>query len=140
MIRVAIAVLVLLLLPPEITRYAGERALYRQRGSTSADSVQTYPSDFRPLVMAAEASFAAGDFQRAASLYERANALGERPDIDVNLALTLARMGETKRATEVLERAFVLAPAFRRLMEDEKILVPRPAKPRDPTPASKAVY
>lgn len=126
MIRVGLAVLVLLLLPPEITRYAGERALFRMRGSTSADSVRTYPGDWRPLTMAAEASFAKGDFTRAASLYERANALGERPDVNVNLALTLARLGQKERATATLERAFMLAPGFRRLLEQEKVLVQRP--------------
>lgn len=135
MIRIGIAVLVLLLLPQEITRYAGERALRRMRGSTAADSVRTYPGDWRPLTMAAEASFAKGDFARAASLYERANALGERPDVDVNLALTLARLGEKKRATATLERAFVLAPGFRRLLEQQKLLVPRPANANDASDA-----
>lgn len=73
---------------------------------------QTYPGDWRPLHAAASAHFRRGDYAKAAELFERANALGERPEIDMNLALTLDRLGDHERARRLRERAARVAPVF----------------------------
>ena len=125
--RVALAMLALLLLSPELARYSGERTLRRMRESTAADSVRTYPGDWRPLVFAAKASFSAREYGRAADLFERANELGVRPDIDVNLGLVYARLGDRTRSNAYLSRGFLYAPGFRKLLvEDMKIVKQKP--------------
>lgn len=126
MMRIALAMLALLLLLPEIPRYAGERALLRARGSRNADAVRTYPGDTRPLVAAATASYAARDYARAAELFERANAMGERPEIDVNLALAYAHLGQRDRASALLARGVALAPALQKELEAKGIIRKRP--------------
>lgn len=73
---------------------------------------RTHPGDWRPLHEAASAHFRRGDYAKAAELFERANALGERPEIDMNLALTLDRLGEHERAKRLRERAARVAPVL----------------------------
>ena len=73
---------------------------------------QTYPGDWRPLHDAASAHYRRGDYAQAAELFARANALGERPEIDMNLALALDRLGEHERAARLRARAIRVAPVF----------------------------
>jgi tetratricopeptide (TPR) repeat protein len=127
--RVVLAVVIIILVLPEIPRYAGERRLrmieatmaaivtrardpqpYLRRLSEDAEATRTYPGDWRPLVAAGRASYLAGDYAQSAVLFERASALGERPEIDVNLGLALLRRGETRRAEELFARAVALSP------------------------------
>jgi O-antigen ligase len=73
---------------------------------------RTYPGDWRPLHDAASARFRRGEYARAAELFERANALGERPEIDMNLALALDHLGDHERAARLRARAVRVAPAL----------------------------
>ena len=63
---------------------------------------------------AGEASYLAGDYPRAAL------ALGERPEVDVNLGLTLLRMDEKDRAETLFKRAIALSPALRAEIEKRR--------------------
>lgn len=88
---------------------------------------RTYPGDWRPLHDAAAAHFRRGDYAKAAELFERANALGERPEIDMNLALTLDHLGDHERAAQLRERAIRVAPIFSA----------KPLPARSPNPSSR---
>jgi tetratricopeptide (TPR) repeat protein len=127
--RAVLAVMTIALIVPEIARYAGERRLQLieitmiaiasrakepvpllRRLSEDAAATRTYPGDWRPLVAAGQASYLAGDYAQAVVYFERANAMGERPEIDVNLGLTLLKQGDTRRAEQLFARAVSLSP------------------------------
>jgi len=134
-LRYVFALIVIALALPELPRYRGERRLngltgmtrvvmerkdlvrYRipalRRISVEAERTRTHPGDWRPLVAAGNASLLSNDMARAVELFERANALGERPEIDVSLAVALERMGDHARAAQLRARAARIAPAFR---------------------------
>ncbi|HEX2833595.1 MAG TPA: tetratricopeptide repeat protein [Thermoanaerobaculia bacterium] len=129
--RAALAALVIALVLPELARYQGERRLRMveatlqaivtrakdpapllRRLSVDAAETRTYAGDWRPLVAAGRASYLAGDYAQAAERFERANAMGERPEIDVNLGAALLKLGETRRAEALFARATKLSPAL----------------------------
>lgn len=134
--RALLAIVVVALVVPEFTRYQGERRLrlidgtmvaaaarvpepapILRRLADEAEATRTHPGDWRPLVTAGRARFLAGDYAQAAQLFERANALGERPEIDVNLGVTLLKLGEPERAEALFARAVKLSPALRPQIE-----------------------
>lgn len=127
--RALLAIAIVALTLPELARYAGERRLRLveatltaiathakdpvplfRRLSGDAEATRTYPGDWRPLVAAGRASFLAGDFAQSVVLFERANSLGERPEIDVNLGVALLQLGEHDRAEKLFARAAALSP------------------------------
>ncbi len=129
--RVALAIVAIVLVLPEVPRYAGERRQrlveltltavatrakdpvpLLRRLSDDALATRTYPGDWRPIVAAGRASYLAGDYAQAVGLFEQANALGERPEIDVNLGVALLQLGEQDRAQTSFERALRLSPAL----------------------------
>jgi tetratricopeptide (TPR) repeat protein len=129
--RVVFAIIAIVLALPEIPRYAGERrqrlveatltavatrakdpAPLLRRLSGDALATRTYPGDWRPIVAAGRASYLAGDYAQAVALFEQANAMGERPEIDVNLGIALLQLGEQERAEIAFERALRLSPAL----------------------------
>jgi tetratricopeptide (TPR) repeat protein len=127
--RAILAALAVALVVPEFARYQGERRLRMVEGtlqaivtrakdpapllrrlSTDAEATRTYPGDWRPVVAAGRASYLAGDYAQAVELFERANAMGERPEIDVNLGAALLKLGDEQRANASFERALLLSP------------------------------
>jgi tetratricopeptide (TPR) repeat protein len=125
------AVLTVLFVMPEVPRYSGERrqrmvdatlAAIAQRAkdpgpllrrlAVDAEATRTFPGDWRPLVAAGRASYAAGDYAQAIAFFDRANAFGERPEIDVNLGMAWMKLGDRKRARTLFDRAVALSPAL----------------------------
>jgi hypothetical protein len=129
----AIAGILAALLWPELTRYRAERRLayfdalaqlLRQRkGSVSpqdprmrtlllsADAVSSYPGDWRPLMTSAALRTAVGDRAGAARRFAAAARLGERPELDVNLA---SLHGARPVADALWVRAVWLSPRLKR--------------------------
>lgn len=129
--RVVLAAIAIILVLPEIPRYAGERRLrlveatltaiathakdpapLLRRLSDDAAATRTYPGDWRPIVAAGRASYLAGDYAQAIVLFESANAMGERPEVDVNLGMAHLQLGEADRAEASFGRALALSPAL----------------------------
>ncbi len=127
--RAILAALLVACVVPELARYQGERRLRMvdatmqaivlrakepapllRRLSEDAAATRTYPGDWRPLVAAGSASYAAGDYAQAIELFERANSLGERPEIDINLGACFLKLGDTRRAEELFARALQMSP------------------------------
>ena len=116
---------------PELTRYRGERQLayleavtqmLRQRGAavvpndprlasilSAADAVVSYPGDWRPLMVSATLHSVAGDRRAAVERVASAMRLGERPELDVNLASFYA---DHPSADALRTRAVWLSPAL----------------------------
>jgi Flp pilus assembly protein TadD len=127
---IALAIVALLLFAPEPKRYAGERRQGRieatlaaaargrvpatalSRLSVAAEETITYPGDWRPLMTAGRASYAGGDYSRAVALFQQANTLGERPEIQLNLGAAYLKLGDLQRADAAFARAMRIAPAL----------------------------
>jgi Flp pilus assembly protein TadD len=127
---ITLALVALVLFPPELKRYAGERRQGRieatlsaaARGriptsalgrlSVAAEETITYPGDWRPLVTAGRASYAAGDYSRAVALFQQANTLGERPEVQLNLGAAWLKLGDQQRADAAFARAIRVAPGL----------------------------
>ena len=79
--------------------------------ASSPAAADTYPRDFNALVRLGDSASQAGDWQRAAQVFERASAL--RPDSAVVLdkwGIALQHTGNSARAAEILQRAVELEP------------------------------
>jgi len=121
-----------LALAPEIGRYAAERALYRvtaalqlaaSRGSADSGpalaqaaaaahgAAGSLPGDWRPPNAEGAALLLAGHADGAAEAFRRALALGERPEIDLNLGRAYAALGRLDGAAAAVLRAGWVSPA-----------------------------
>jgi tetratricopeptide (TPR) repeat protein len=133
-LRVALALVLVAALVPELSRYLAERQLYRASAvlrsvfagpreplesggavawaaSTAAAAAADLPGDWRPLNLAGSAWLLAGRADRALDRYRQALALGERPEIDVNVGRAHARLGRHDRAAAAFLRAGWVSPA-----------------------------
>ena len=132
--RVAIALVLIALALPELPRYRGERRLggltgfmnliqnrsdlaqHRRaallRVSVEAERTRTFPGDWRPLMLAGNASLLAGDDKRAAELFTRALENGERPEILASLGFALSAGGDQDRARALFGRAVQISPGL----------------------------
>jgi hypothetical protein len=120
---------------PEVSRYAAERSLRRataavgliaarplaasgaaasleQAAVAAAGAAGPLPGDWRPLQVAAAARLLAGQPEAALEHYRAALALGERPEVDVNMARALAALGRHEAARAALLRAAWISPAM----------------------------
>ena len=134
--RVAIALVIVAALLPEFPRYAAERRLYqvsavlqavllRSRdvpdpgrvvawaATTALSASGALPGDWRPLNLAGSAWLLAGRAEPALDRYREALALGERPEIVVNLGRAYASLGRGDRATSAFVRAAWVSPGLR---------------------------
>lgn len=129
--RILAASLLVAAVVPEVSRYRGERLLYRASAalrivlaggapdpsaalswveSSSAAAGRTLPADPRPFVVAGSARLVARDAPGALAWYSRALATGERAEIDLNIGRA-AMMGRDRMAAQrALLRAGWLSP------------------------------
>lgn len=130
-----LAATLLAALAPEVARYRAEHKLYRVTGGfyavradpkRVADPVKTLdwltsealaaaddlPGDPRPWMVAAGAQLMARKTGAAIELYRRVLALGERPEIELNLGQAYMMLGDRERATAALLRAGWVNPAI----------------------------
>ena len=132
--RIAVALILIALALPELPRYRGERRLggltgfmnliqsrddlaqHRRaallRVSVEAERTHTFPGDWRPLMLAGNASLLAGDHTRAAELFTRALEQGERPEVLASLGLALLAAGDQQRAKTLFARAVRISPGL----------------------------
>lgn len=133
-LRIALSLLVVVALVPEVTRYSAERKLNRasamlksvfarpvspsQAGamvawaaSTASAAATDLPGDWRPLNVAASAWFVAKRTDQALDRYRAALALGERPEIDANVGRAYMSLGQRDRAAAAFLRAGWISPA-----------------------------
>ena len=132
--RVAFLVLILIALVPEYYRYAAERLLYRtssvvraavfarpreatsktavlvEAASTARDAARALPGDWRPLTIAGGALLLAGRPDQAIETYRAALALGERPEIVLNMGRAYASSGRIDSARAAYLRAAWISP------------------------------
>ena len=130
-VRVIASLVLVLLVVPELPRFAAERRLRRITDATTvfatdprmagvrsqalrrilddALTLETYPGDWRVPLAAANAASLAGDRDSAIASLHRALTCGERAEIDANLGLVL---DDPARSGQLLERAAWLAPAL----------------------------
>jgi tetratricopeptide (TPR) repeat protein len=134
LLRLAFALVILAALTPELFRYAAERRLYRAStvvrlvfvrhpmianpggavawaASVAADAAGSLPGDWRPLNLAGSALLLADQPDRALERYREALALGERPEIDVNVGRAYTSLGRNDQATAAFLRAGWVSPA-----------------------------
>ena len=127
---VALVVIAAALVGPEFARYRGERRLYQLNGATQlyagapasqrkallsrlsndAARLRTYPGDWRPLTLAGSASMQVENPAQAATHFQSALALGERPELDLNLGLALRAAGDHDAARPYFVRGVWLSP------------------------------
>jgi tetratricopeptide (TPR) repeat protein len=123
-----------LALVPEMGRYAAERTLYRVtaelrvaaiRGQAVGDAGEalgwsasaargaaaSLPGDWRPSNAEGAALLLAGRADDAAQAFRRGLALGERPEIDLNLGRAYAALGRLDEARAAVLRATWVSPA-----------------------------
>ena len=132
--RVAVAIVLIALALPELPRYRGERrlggltgfmnliqnrsdlAVHRRaallRVSVEAERTRTFPGDWRPLMLAGNASLLAGDHARAVELFTHALKNGERPDVLANLGLAHALAGDQQQAKTLFARVARISPGL----------------------------
>jgi tetratricopeptide (TPR) repeat protein len=145
LVRLALALIILAALTPELFRYAAERRLYQASTvvrlvfaghpaianpggalewatSVAGDAAGSLPGDWRPLNLAGSALLLARQPDRALERYREALALGERPEIDVNVGRAYASLGRHDEATAAFLRAGWVSPA---------VLASLPASTRD---------
>lgn len=138
----ALAILAIALFAPELSRYRGERRQARveatlaaaapgriptsalARVSVAAEETITFPGDWRPLVTAGRASYAGGDYSRAVTLFQQANTLGERPEIQLNLGAAYLKLGDLQRADAAFARAIRIAPALEQTVNRLRVGLP----------------
>lgn len=132
---VGLALLALAALVPEFQRYAAERALHRLTGvfqlvlaepralrdprgalawvaSSAGELTADVRGDWRPLNLAAAALLVAERYEAALARYREVTALGERPEVDMNLGRAWAGLGRHERATTAFLRAGWVSPAL----------------------------
>lgn len=132
--RLALAVVIVALVVPELPRYWGERRLrqvttnaaalregvgaveQRQRQlrglSVVAARIRTFPGDWRPLDAAASASLFGKDASNAIRLYGHCLALGERPELVYDLGVAYMNARDSLNADAAFLRAAWLSPAI----------------------------
>lgn len=92
--------------------------------STRALAAGAPPGDQRPVILAGSAQLLAGVPARALALYRDALALGERSEIDLNLARAHAMLGDVPSAEAALLRtAWVSPPLLERLNTETRARV-----------------
>lgn len=130
-VRVAAVVVLAAAVLPEVPRYRAERALFRAASAlrialaggapdrpsalawterTAADATRHLPGDPRPLVVAGSARLAARDPGAALGWYARAQATGERAEIDLNIGRALMVRRDLAGAQRAFLRAGWLSP------------------------------
>jgi hypothetical protein len=133
--RIALALLVLVALLPELSRYGAERRLYEvtsvlqavgsgSRGvpnpgvaamwaiSTAIDVSSRLPGDWRPLMLAGSGLLLIRQPDQALVRYRQALELGERPEIDFNVGRAYAGLGLENHASAAFVRATWISPAL----------------------------
>lgn len=137
--RLALALIILAAVVPELSRYTAERRLYQAStvlrsvfaqpramanpgaavawaASVAGDAAGDLPGDWRPLNLAGSALLLARQPDRALEKYREALALGERPEIDVNVGRAYASLGRNDRATAAFVRAGWVSPGVLTLL------------------------
>jgi len=132
--RLALALLIAAAVVPEVSRYAAERQLYEASSlvrslfarphavvnpagalawaaSRATSIARDLPGDWRPLNLAGSAWLLARQPEQALARYREALALGERPEIEVNVGRAYASLGRGDRATAAFLRAGWVSPA-----------------------------
>ena len=133
--RVALALLIVAAIVPELFRYAAERRLYQAsavvrsvfsapRGmpnpgnlvawaiSLASNVAADLPRDWRALNLEASALLIAREPERALGRYREALKLGERPEIDVNMGRAHASLGRHDLAAAAFLRAVWISPGL----------------------------
>lgn len=131
--RLALALVILAAMVPEVSRYAAERRLYHAStvlrsvfakpramanpgaavawaASVAGDAAGDLPGDWRPLNLAGSALLLSRQPDRALEKYREALALGERPEIDLNVGRAYASLGRNDQATAAFLRAGWVSP------------------------------
>jgi tetratricopeptide (TPR) repeat protein len=131
--RFVLALVILAAMVPELPRYAAERRLYHAStvlravfaqaramadpgaavawaASVAGDAAGDLPGDWRPLNLAGSALLLGRQPDRALEKYREALALGERPEIDVNVGRAYASLGRNDLATAAFLRAGWVSP------------------------------
>ena len=134
-VRVALALLLVVVLLPELSRYAAERRLYEvasvlqavgsgSRGvpnpgvaamwavSRATDVSSRLPGDWRPFVLAGSGLLLIRQPDQALLRYRQALELGERPEIDFNIGRVYASLGLERHASAAFVRAAWISPAL----------------------------
>jgi cytochrome c-type biogenesis protein CcmH/NrfG len=136
-IGVLVAVIVALLVRPEIARYRAEHQLGTANAAfelvlarasevenaaevlprvseRAATATASLPGDSRGWVLAGSCRLVAGDTARALELYRRALAQGERAEIHLNLGRALALLQDVDAARIAFVRSIWISPALLR--------------------------
>jgi hypothetical protein len=136
LLRAAVVTAVLVVLVrPELSRYRAERTLraaidalrvilthpnevadppgaLERTAQAAASAIAPLPGDPRPRLVEGSARYVRGDWQRALEIYLGALALGERGEIDLNVARSLERLGREEDARAAFVRAVWVSPAL----------------------------
>jgi tetratricopeptide (TPR) repeat protein len=133
--RVLLLVSLILLMLPELSRYAAERRLrvsteslgailerppepaaarteLERVSAQAAATAGALPGDPRPWVVAGSAALVSGRPERALELYRTAFSTGERAEIDLNLGRAYAALGRSDSAGAAVLRAVWISPAL----------------------------
>ncbi len=136
-VAVATAILVALLVRPELRRYAAERSLSAANAAfelllehpseignarevlprvalAAAAAARDLPGDSRGLVLAGSCELVAGNPDRALVLYRQALATGERAEIHLNLGRAEALLARPEAAQVAFVRSVWISPALLR--------------------------
>jgi tetratricopeptide (TPR) repeat protein len=102
--------------PGEVADPAGALARIEQIALAAAGGL---PGDPRPWILAGSSRLVAGDPAGALDRYRQARALGDRPEIDVNMGRAYESLGEPEKAGTAFLRALWISPAlFATLLPD----------------------
>ena len=135
LLRVALALLVVGAVVPELSRYVAERRLYRATAvvrsvllnprsmpnpggavawaaSVAAGVARDLPGDWRPLNLVGTALLVTRQPGAALATYREAARLGERPEIVLNVGRAFASLGRPEEATAAFVRAAWVSPAM----------------------------
>jgi hypothetical protein len=149
-LRVAAALLLLLAIVPELSRYAAERRLYRATAVTktvaarpsevpdplralawaeamASGTASDLPGDGRPFNIAGSAQLFSGAAGRALDTFRRGLALGERPELDLNVGRAYASLGRREPALAATLRGVWVSPGLLPLLPRGTQEVLRPA-------------
>jgi cytochrome c-type biogenesis protein CcmH/NrfG len=97
--------------------------------ANALDEARALPGDSRPLILVGSARLVARRGEEALGLYRRALALGERAEIDLNLARAHALAGQADAAHVALVRTGWVSPALlRSLPKSARLSVRRDLK------------
>jgi cytochrome c-type biogenesis protein CcmH/NrfG len=136
LVRWFVALAIVALIVPEFQRYGSERALYTFTAATQqatsahtpqadrllreisgdAESLRTFPGDWRPLQLAGRASLSVHNPRRALTLFGRALRDGERPEIDYDTGLAFLSSNDAPSADAAFLRASWINPAIAEML------------------------